>query len=172
MPASIQRASERFVRSLGLPSVTGIRDLLPEVERRTQRAVRLEPAEVEWSAPCGMWVATAEMHYIFYDPRTSIAHQDHIIAHEVAHILKRHRGRTKAPAETTEGLLTLLDPELIQSVLGRTQYDDVEELEAELVGTYLQAHVHHHQKYQVALSDETESDRVARTFLRTRKSGP
>ncbi|MEU1355390.1 hypothetical protein ABZ410_16025 [Streptomyces cinnamoneus] len=170
MPASIQRASERFVRSLSLPSVTGIRDLLPEVERRTQRAVKLEPAEVGWSAPCGMWVATAETHYIFYDPRTSIAHQDHIIAHEVAHILKRHQGQRKVPAEATEGLLALLDPELIQSVLGRAQYDDAEELEAELVGTYLQAHVHHHQKYQVAISDETESDRVARTFLRRRSS--
>ncbi|MFD7334855.1 hypothetical protein ACFV98_02480 [Streptomyces violascens] len=172
MPVSVQRASERFVRDLSLPSVTGIRDLLPEVERRTQRAVKLEPAEVGWSAPCGMWVATAKSHYIFYDPRTSVAHQDHIIAHEIAHILKRHEGERELPAEATEGLLTLLDPELIQTVLGRAQYDDAEELEAELVGTYLQAHVHFHQKYQVAISDETESDRVARTFLRPRKSSP
>jgi hypothetical protein len=165
----IRQASETFVRDLALPAASSIRDLLPEVERRTGRTVQLRPAELDWSAPCGMWVATERAHYVFYDPRTSPAHQDQIIAHEFAHILKGHKGQTESSGETVGGLLTLLDPELIQMVLGRTQYDEEEELEAEIIGSYIQAHVHSYQKNSVSISSETEVGRVARTFLRRRK---
>ncbi|MFJ9416639.1 ImmA/IrrE family metallo-endopeptidase [Streptomyces sp. NPDC101227] len=167
MYASIQQDSERFVRSLNLPAVTGIRDLIPEVERRTGLAVELQPAEVQVSTPCGLWIATEKRHYIFYDPRTSVAHQDHIIAHEIAHILKDHQGTAKMSTDVSG-----ISAELILSVLGRTQYDDAQELEAEMVGTYLQAHVLYHRKDRSGILDESESGRVARTFIRSRKSNP
>ncbi|MEU3355250.1 hypothetical protein [Streptomyces sp. NPDC037389] len=145
--------------------MASIRDLLPEVERRTGRTVSLQSAEVGWSAPCGMWVATERTHYVFYDPMTSRAHQDHIIAHEFAHILMGHKGAMEVPDETVGGLLTLLDPELIKMVLGRTQYEDQEELEAELTGSYLHAHIRSTRNH-ARPSDDPEADRVARTLLR------
>lgn len=166
----IRQASKRYVRTLGLPSSTNIRDLLPEIERRTQRTIHLSPAEVDWEAPCGMWIATERAHYVFYDPRTSRAHQDHIIAHEFAHILKGHKGEMKVSASAVSGVLTLLDPDLIQTLLGRTQYDDREELEAELVGSYMQEHVRFHQNRRVDASNEMAVDRVERTLLRGRES--
>ncbi|MGW1815416.1 hypothetical protein ACWCQM_17885 [Streptomyces sp. NPDC002125] len=165
-----RRASEGFVRGLRLPPAPSIRDLAPEIERRTGRAVELQPAELDWSAPCGMWVATKSRHIVFFDPRTTLAHQDHIIAHEFAHMLRNHKGGVSIGGETVGGLLPDLDPELIQMVLGRTQYDEKDEMEAELDGSYLQAHIHASQRRVISQRGESEVDRrVARTFLRGRK---
>ncbi|MFF4187192.1 hypothetical protein ACFYZ9_28770 [Streptomyces sp. NPDC001691] len=165
-----RRASEGFVRGLRLPPASSIRDLAPEIERRTGRAVELQPAELDWSAPCGMWVATKSRHIVFFDPRTTLAHQDHIIAHEFAHMLRNHKGGASIGGETVGGLLPDLDPELIQMVLGRTQYDEKDEMEAELDGSYLQAHIHASQRRVISQRGESEVDRrVARTFLRGRE---
>ncbi|BCL31015.1 secondary metabolite protein [Streptomyces aurantiacus] len=102
------------------------------------------------------------MSYVFYDPETSPAHQDHIIAHEFAHILKGHRGSTTLPAPDGGGLLSLLDPALIAAFLGRTGYAEHDEQEAEMVGSFLQAHAN---SYRPPTRSE-EADRITRTLLR------
>ena len=142
----VRRRSEGFVTGLGLPPVAGVRDLVPEIERRTGRALSLQAAELEasQSIPCGMWLATRDTHYVFYDPRTSRAHQDHIIAHEFGHILKDHRGGPTLPSKDGSGLISHIDPSVVRMVLGRTDYAEHDEMEAELIGCYLQAHTRIH----------------------------
>ena len=87
-----------------------------------------------------MWIATSTVSYIFFDPQTSPAHQDHIIAHEFAHVLAGHRGSSTLPTPDAGGLLNLLDPALIRAVLGRTDYAHHDEQEAEMVASFLQEH--------------------------------
>lgn len=159
------RSSRDFVRGLRLPPVAGVRDLVPYIERRVGRALSLQPAELAASEtiPCGMWLATQDTHYVFYDPRTSRAHQDHIIAHEFGHILKDHRGGPELTSKDGSGLFTHIDPAVVRMVLGRTDYTAHDEKEAELIGSYLQAHA---QAYEPPPSKEAAA--VARTLLRRR----
>ncbi|MFC7303229.1 toxin [Streptomyces monticola] len=159
----LRRSSQDFVTGLALPPVPGVRDLVPEIERRSGRALSLQAAELEASEtiPCGMWLATRDTHYVFYDPRTSRAHQDHIIAHEFGHILKDHRGGPTLPSKDATGLMTHIDPDVVRMVLGRTDYAEHDEMEAELIGCYLQAHT---RGYEPPPSEEAA--RVARTLLR------
>ncbi|MEU6756073.1 hypothetical protein [Streptomyces sp. NPDC046685] len=161
-----------FVRGLQLPAVRSVRDLVPFVEERIGKPIRLQPAEVGAAVPCGMWIATSTGCYLFYDPETSPAHQDHIIAHELAHALMGHRGMTTLLAPMAGGLLGLLDPGLIAavlgpagggaSILGRTNYSETDEFDAELVGSLLQQHAN---SYRPPSGSE-EADRITRTLLR------
>lgn len=163
----VRRSSQDFVRGLGLPPVANVRDLRPFVEERIGQPIRLQPAEVEASVPCGMWIATRTTSYVFYDPDTSPAHQDHIIAHEFGHMLKGHRGSSTLPPMNAGGLLDLLDPALIRAVLGRTDYVEHDEREAELVGSYLQEHANSYRPpTPQGLWHMAEADRIARTLLR------
>ena len=151
-----------FVSSLNLPPVSSVRELHPFVEEFIGQPIRLEPAKVGASVPCGMWISTADESYVFYDPATSTAHQDHIIGHEYAHMLKRHRGSTTLPVPAAGDLLGLLDPNLVAAVLGRTDYSEHDEQEAELVGSFLQAHVNSY----VPPARSEEADRITRSLLR------
>lgn len=148
-----------FVESLGLPPATSVRDLVPFVEAKIGEPIHIAPHDrTDGTLPCGMVIRRGEGNFIGYDPETSPAHQDHIIAHELAHLLLGHRGA--APADDFE--LDLLDDELLVTVLGRTDYDEDPERLAEGVGTLLQAHV-----FTSRPASKSESaDRIARTLMR------
>ncbi|MFE3704539.1 hypothetical protein ACFXPE_03310, partial [Streptomyces scopuliridis] len=164
----VLRSGRDFVASLELPPVASVRELRPFVEERIGQPIRLVPAEVGEAVPCGMWIATADMSYVFYDPETSPAHQDHIIAHEFAHMLKGHRGARTLPTPDGGGLLNLLDPALITAVLGRTDYAEFDERDAETVGSFLQAYVISHSPPPQSDS----ADRITRTLLRRDRHHP
>jgi hypothetical protein len=84
-----------------------------------------------------MWVATPDEDLIVYESRTSRPHQDHIILHELGHMLCGHHATPVTGQEATLLLLPDLDPSMIERVLGRTQYSAVEEREAELVASLI-----------------------------------
>lgn len=164
---SMRHECRRFVRDLGLPPAENIRELLPAVEARSGHSIRLEKAPVD-SGPglCGMWIRTAEgIDYIFVHQETSRAHQDHIIAHEAAHILRDHRGG-RAPTGAnplTDRVVTTLDPAVVRVMLGRSDYEYRDEREAELIASHLQRHIHRPRRRTGG------GDRIAQTLLRHRK---
>jgi hypothetical protein len=164
MSDSLRRACQRLVDGLDLPlAAVGIRDVLPVIERLTGRAVVLAPASFGASAPCGIWVRTESSDHVFYDPDTSRAHQDHIIAHELGHILRGHRpNQDLSPALVPERLLSTLDPVMVRKVLGRTGYEQREEQEAETIASLLQSRIH---RRGLPAAD----DRAARTLLTRRR---
>ncbi|MFI6055867.1 hypothetical protein ACIBCO_38055 [Streptomyces violascens] len=63
---------------------------------------------------------------IYFPQHTSVAHQAHIICHEIAHLLLAHIPELDA-----------LDPEVARLVLGRSHYTDPAEEQAEVLGTLL-----------------------------------
>ncbi|WP_228818887.1 hypothetical protein [Nocardia transvalensis] len=84
-------------------------------------------------------MATAKADYILYQRETTKAHQDHIILHELGHLLAGHRSD-----EHDDALLrqlyppgAALTPEAVRRALRRTSYDTVTEREAELVATII-----------------------------------
>ncbi|GGZ35733.1 hypothetical protein GCM10010387_32340 [Streptomyces inusitatus] len=158
----LQRDCRRFVRDLELPPKESVRDLIPFVEELSGYPIRLLPAPSDGGREglCGMWLRTAEgIDYIFVNEGTSRAHQDHILAHEMAHILRDHQGSlplsplsplSPLPPPATlpernpvaDRLVTAIDPAVVKMMLGRTSYEYRDEREAELIGSYLQRHVH------------------------------
>ena len=110
----------------------------------TQRAkpIRLVawtfPADPD--VPTGLWVATDQADYVFYDAGASPARREQIIGHELGHLLLGHTPRL---SEALDGLIEALapsvSPELARQVLAmaRTGYAEAEEAAAELFGTSL-----------------------------------
>ncbi|MFE3326591.1 hypothetical protein [Streptomyces sp. NPDC059176] len=165
----VERRNRRFVEGLRLPAVDSVMDLVPFMEEHSGRAIRLmpfasdptEPDSLDASAPCGLWLATAETDYVFYDTAISRAHAEIIVGHEFGHMLKRHRGNASMSEGSLGGLITDIDPATVQLVLGRTRYNEPEEFEAEMLGSLLQEHVSSSRD-----PDLREADPIARTLLR------
>lgn len=165
----IERRSRAFVEELELPPVGSVLDLVPFMENRLDRSIRLmpftpdpsDPDSLDASAPCGLWLATETTDYVFYDTGISLPYAEIILGHEFAHMLKRHRGNSSVAAGDLGGLITDIDPSTVQLVLGRTRYNDPDEFEAEMLGSLLQEHVSTSRS-----ADSRDTDPIARTLLR------
>jgi hypothetical protein len=96
-------------------------------------------------------VSTNAGDYIFYESQTSALHQEHIILHEVGHLLCEHRVASLSRDEVSELLLPDLDPAMIRRVLGRTCYPVWAEQEAEIIASLILAKVER-QRRETALS--------------------
>lgn len=168
----VERRSRAFVAELALPPVDSVLDLVPFMEERFDRSIRLmpftpdpsDPDSLDTSTPCGMWLATKTADYVFYDTGISRAHAEVIVGHEFGHMLRRHHGRAPTVPGDLGGLITGIDPSTVQLVLGRTRYNEPEEFEAEMLGSLLQEHVSTTRATTSRASRDT--DPIARTLLR------
>ncbi|HEX6342479.1 hypothetical protein [Umezawaea sp.] len=104
-------------------------------ERRS-RAIILVPTS-DFPDVMGMWVATDTMDLILYEQATTPPHQDHIILHELSHLLCDHFRDTLPEADHMRSLMPDLDPAMVRRVLERTGYSAEEEREAELLATLI-----------------------------------
>jgi hypothetical protein len=80
------------------------------VEEFRGRPVRLWPVSIPAPLQFGLWLAGRDTDYIFSESNTAGVHQNHIIAHEIGHILLGHRTLevTDATPEAVQALLTRL----------------------------------------------------------------
>lgn len=92
----------------------------------------LEPGQ-----PSGVWIATATADYVFVDETARPLHREHIVLHELAHIMCDHRGAPAMSEGDAAALLPSLSSEMVARVLGRTRYSQGEEQEAELLATMI-----------------------------------
>ncbi|WP_329013866.1 hypothetical protein [Streptomyces sp. NBC_00690] len=90
----------------------------------------------------GIWVSLKEADYIAYEKHTSVAHQSHIIAHELSHILCDHRAGGQGDSGLAE-LFPNLDPDLVQGMLLRCGYTQDAEQEAEIMASLLLLRAQH-----------------------------
>jgi hypothetical protein len=87
-------------------------------------------------APCGLWISTQKADYVVVDAAAPPVLRDHILLHEIAHMLCNHQGLLEIDA-TAIGLdPRIIDPAVVERVLGRSsghtaRYDTVQEQEAE-----------------------------------------
>ena len=82
-----------------------------------------------------MWFALDGADYVFYDETTSGLHREHIIAHELAHLMWDHGSAEVVAPELVAALLPDLDPSLVRRMLSRSSYSSVEEQEAEVMAS-------------------------------------
>ncbi len=113
-------------------------------------------------APSGIWIATERADHVFVDETARPLHREHIVLHELAHIMCDHKGVPAMTDEDVAALLPALNVEMVARVLGRTRYTQHEEQEAELLATMIAQHVEddgrHHDDPEVhALRDRLRS---------------
>lgn len=86
---------------------------------------------------CGTWLGTATADYVFYEQDTSRLHQQHIVCHEIGHILRRHQPGKILSSDVGRAIAPAIEPSDIWRVLGRDSYGDDDEFEAELIATLI-----------------------------------
>lgn len=118
--------------TVSLPTPFEVTTFTAALSQRLGRPVELLPLPFRSAGPCGVLVSTDRAEYIGYPADTALLHQQHIVLHEVGHLLCGHQGAEVLGPVAAENLLPHLSDELIHRVLGRSGYTDAQEREAEL----------------------------------------
>ncbi|MFI9276259.1 hypothetical protein ACIGXM_37150 [Kitasatospora sp. NPDC052896] len=132
----LRRRCRRELQALGIQPPLRVDVLCRLLGERRQRPIRLVPYSLPVPGPFGVWLATSSADYILYQRETSKIHQDHIILHEVGHILADHQS-DDGDDEFWREMMPDLSQEAIRRALRRTSYDQEHEREAELVATII-----------------------------------
>ncbi len=106
-------------------------------EQRGRPLLVLDMPVREPGDPSGLWIGTARADFVFVDPGARPVHREHIVLHELAHMVLDHDQGGAHLSETLSRLMPSLDPAMIKTMLGRTQYSETEEQEAELLATLI-----------------------------------
>ncbi|WP_406134536.1 hypothetical protein [Streptomyces sp. NBC_01089] len=127
-----------MIDRLELPSTLSIEILCRHIAARRGRPLHLHPLprEAATAGACGMWLATDAEDHIFYEQRTALLHQEHIVLHEIGHMLFDH-GASDEDGTGWGSFLPDLDVNAVQRLLRRTNYATSQEREAELFASVL-----------------------------------
>ncbi|MEU7046351.1 toxin [Streptomyces varsoviensis] len=134
---ALRRASEAHLARLDLPDGCTIATLTEKLSRDRGRPIQLMSVALGAQSPCGMWLAMDDMDLIVVEANVSALHRDHIVAHELAHMLCCHSDAAGADATGIESFVPHLDPQRVRDVLGRTSYTTEEEQAAEMVASLI-----------------------------------
>ena len=132
----VRRRCEERLATLDIPMPFDARAFCEVVARQRGRPIRLLPY-VFPRGQYGFVFRQPNAEVIYYEQQTSPLHQEHIILHELAHLLCGHTGRAELGDEHTRRLFPTLGPGLISRVLGRGGYSSEEEREAEILATMI-----------------------------------
>ncbi|MET7765714.1 hypothetical protein ABZS71_28220 [Streptomyces sp. NPDC005393] len=136
----IRKRCQALIDTLNLPRPFSVDALVQQLSARRGRPIRIHTVPIGFATnACGLWISTNLSDDIYVEEKATKFHQEHIILHEIGHILFGH-GITD---QETRGALTTLLPglsyDLISRVLARTNYTTEQEQEAELVASLIHA---------------------------------
>ncbi|WP_150239996.1 ImmA/IrrE family metallo-endopeptidase [Streptomyces albofaciens] len=133
----LRRRCRRVIDGIPLPEPFSAQELCARLAVDRNRPLRLLtlPTPTGLGMPTGMWLATEEGDYVFYDGRTSPLHQEHIILHEIGHLVCDHR--TAVEDQRLFRRIDIEDPHSIRQALGRSRYSDRQEQEAEMIASLI-----------------------------------
>ncbi|MCD9875013.1 hypothetical protein [Streptomyces guryensis] len=135
----LRRRCQTVIDRLELPATLSIEILCRHISARRGRPLRLHPLprEAATAGACGMWLATDAEDHIFYEQRTAPLHQEHIVLHEIGHVLFDHWASHEDGGIGWGSFLPDLDVNAVQRLLARTNYATSQEQEAELFASLL-----------------------------------
>lgn len=136
----VRRRCEEALHALDLPRPFTLEALCGSLEADRGRPLRLLPLPIDSASPCGLWVSTNEADYVFHQTVTSGLHQEHIVLHELAHMILGHDVAHEAAEDLRTELVPKLDPNVVASVLARTSYSSAQEQEAETLADLIGSH--------------------------------
>ncbi|GAA2707463.1 MULTISPECIES: hypothetical protein [Streptomyces] len=137
----IRKTCEALVDRLHLPVPFSTAALIEELSAVRGRPIRIHtlPTSLAGTA-CGLWIATDTSDEIYVEEHTTQFHRDHIILHEIGHILLEHGTAEEVdPRSALAQLFPHVSPTLINRLLARNNYTSEQEQEAELVASLIHA---------------------------------
>jgi hypothetical protein len=131
----VRRRCEARLLELGLTAPFDVHAFCRSLGARRGRPIHLCPVNTP-TGPCGLWIALPTADYIFHEDQTSRLHQEHIILHELAHLIWEHKPTLVLDHEVAR-LLPDLDPQMLRRILARTRYSALEEQHAEVLASLI-----------------------------------
>ncbi|MFJ4321074.1 hypothetical protein ACIP46_38225 [Streptomyces lavendulae] len=132
----LRRSCRRLLRKLDIQPPLRVEDLCRKLGEFRGKPIQLIPWELPMPGPFGIWMSRPSEDSIFYQKETTRLHQDHIILHEIGHILSEHSD------DSTDGGVPDLGPDFPRDLFSRgfrrTCYAEDYEREAELIATIIQ----------------------------------
>ena len=120
----------------GIPYPWDINQFVDRLERHRARDIDL--CAIPWAVgdSCGAWQQHPDHDVIAYAENTSGFHQDHIILHEIGHMISQHRGRCVLPEDEAQRIAPDLTPTAFAHLLDRGT-SHAEEREAETIAVMI-----------------------------------
>lgn len=136
--AGLRRRLRSELRAAGVEGPTPMAEICARFGERRGKPIRLLAVPMEVPGPFGLWIKTTAADVILYQGTgTTRFHQEHIIAHELGHLLADHPS-DEGDDEMWRQLLPDIPPSVIRSALRRrTSYANEYEQEAEVLATVL-----------------------------------
>lgn len=144
----LRRRCRRLLNELDIRPPLDVFELCRRVGERRGKPIRLLEHSIPVPGPFGVWISTRPADYILYQKETSKPHQNHIILHELGHLLAGHESDPcdddllagLYPDMSPESLRKRypdLEPDAVRRALRRTSYDTEQEREAETTATII-----------------------------------
>jgi hypothetical protein len=131
----LRRGVKQLLRVLQLDPPLDVGGLCERLAQHRNRPISLMPYPLPAPGVFGLWIGTSVADYILYQRDTTAAHQEHIILHEVGHIVSNHG--SEGNEEIWNHLFPDIPPEMVRRVLQREGYGPACEREAEMVATVI-----------------------------------
>ncbi|MFF3242321.1 hypothetical protein ACFYWY_00985 [Streptomyces sp. NPDC002870] len=138
LPQRKRRDPQDLLTEIEIPSPFSIQAFCDNVAAHRGRPLRLEAVEgISGSNDelCGLWIELENSDCIFYEASTSPLHRDHIVLHEISHMLLGHSSVNDVTPSVPSALFTGIAPQTVRSVLARANFDTPQEREAEQLAT-------------------------------------
>ncbi|TDZ93880.1 ImmA/IrrE family metallo-endopeptidase [Mycobacteroides salmoniphilum] len=119
---AIHKQCTRKLADLGLDTLTTVEDIRARASELSERDIQLVPYALSGSGVHGLLVRTDATDYVVYDSDTTTMHREHIILHELSHVMCGHTG-----ASSRE----------LAEILCRESYLDDQEVEAEMLASMM-----------------------------------
>ena len=142
---------EELEHQVSLRDIADIRAFCDALARRRGRPLTLVSSEMP-ADPAALWVAMGQCDYIVYEERAAPPYQEHLILHEVGHMLCGHTEPKVDLEYLRQHVVRGLDPDLIRGMLGRIGYDTRDEHEAELLASLIEQRWRHLRRLSASAS--------------------
>ena len=139
-PGDLAAARERcqaVLATVPVPEPFSVDVFLERLVAQRGRPIRLMPTDSSPGGPCGLWLKTDRVDYVVHERATTPLHRDHIVLHELGHLLCDHSSDDEGVDGSIARLVPGLSAATIQRVLGRTAYGTRQEQEAEVFASML-----------------------------------
>ncbi|KGI81146.1 hypothetical protein IL38_12890 [Actinopolyspora erythraea] len=127
----MRRSLRTTLRVAGVDHPMDMLEVCHRLSRNRSRPIYPTEYPLAASGPFGLWLPGRKAEWILFQPRTTALHQQHIIAHELGHILCGHRPDPILPSDGVDS------DSFDWGALRRTAYDSEQEQDAETVATLL-----------------------------------
>lgn len=139
LEAACRKQVQQVDASVDLTGIADIHALCAAISRLRGRPILLQPLQLVGDET-GFSASGPAFDTIYFARDVSLPYQEHIILHELAHLLLNHQQphEFSAAVELRQTIVPLLGPSYLPPLLKRSRYDLVHEQEAEMFASLLE----------------------------------